>query len=213
MGNFNLLCFLSSQWLVQGFVLISCWLVVDTVSYNQHVWLFPLVMTGDLSFQPDKNTLHRFPSSELQFMYTSFFCNRHFLLIRNNLVSINLVLKPWLKKPNYCFWELLCQWQMAPEHMGRTWCLKWASYGSGESSRQERCLGHENREDLGKMESWEHNAHSWTVLSRVRISQITLLFPRFSNPQSKETTLRTQPSTKLQLKQHLMEIAFSYFHL
>lgn len=98
MGNFNLVCSLSSPRLVQGFVLISCWLFANTVSCNQHVWLFPLVMTRDLSFQPDKNTLHRFPSSELQFMYTSFFCNRHFLLIRNNLVSINFGLKAMIKE-------------------------------------------------------------------------------------------------------------------
>lgn len=103
MGNFNLVCSLSSPRIVQGFVLISCWLFANTVSYNQRVWLFPLVTTGELSFQPDKNTLHRFPSSELQFMYTSFFCNRHFLLIRNNLVSINFGLKAMIKETKLLF--------------------------------------------------------------------------------------------------------------
>lgn len=60
-------------------------------------------MAGDLSFQPDKNTPHGFPSSELQFMYISFFCNRHFLLIRNNLVSINFGLQAMIKETKLLF--------------------------------------------------------------------------------------------------------------
>lgn len=36
-------------------------------------------------------------------MYTSFFCNRHFLLIRNNLVSINFGLKAMIKETKLLF--------------------------------------------------------------------------------------------------------------
>ena len=46
MGNFNVVCSLSSQGLVQDFVLITCWPFAKTGSSNQYVWLFPWSQLG-----------------------------------------------------------------------------------------------------------------------------------------------------------------------